>query len=683
MRRSLAISQLPRELHIQDAVDAACAADLEFVGGRLRRGSSLLLECDKELSLYLYLSLRQRFRREQGAPRLILIDGRPRAGQEDAGAMRNMMFQLTEAVRGCVEQTVLVLPHLDVLATSGSSISIESRELIPLLYENPEVQLLAFQDPSFCLPKVIQEVFDARRTLAGIPREALPQIITQREARALDSERFDPFGLYKYVSGLNPARCRKLFQQLAQRREAPPGRSARRAIYRFIREQTTHEDVELPSVDLKRDIAGYGELKLRLQEEIIELLRHKESLREAEEIEALEALLPRGIIFHGPPGTGKTYFAKALATALDATIRIVSGPELKSKWVGESEENLRRLFRQARAMAPSVIVFDEIDSFTQHRGEAGSVVEHSMVNQLLTEMDGFRGNELLFVVGTTNLLESLDEALLRPGRFELLMEVPAPNLQEREAIIRLYDERMGLGLTEDLISHILRHSEHPEPLTGDHLQALCRALKRQQLRTGRPELKRGDIERALERRCGRAVVLSEREEQVVAIHEAGHALLAIMIPEATRPEQISISPKGGALGYVLRSARAQPYALNSADLRAEICVGLGGYVAEQLSLGRPSVGAQRDLRQATLIAEAMVLEYGMSPLGLMTERKRESPAHQARVDEAIEEILQEERRRAEEILKREQGAHQVLVERLLKEKILSGERFLGPISRQT
>src|SRR6185369_1457681 len=173
------------------------------------------------------------------------------------------------------------------------------------------------------------------------------------------------------------------------------------------------------------DIGGYGPVKDRLRDEILAILSAKDKLADPTQISRIESLLPRGMIFWGPPGTGKTLFAKAMATSLGAAVTIVSGPELKSKWVGESEENLRGVFMRARQCAPSVIVFDELDSFAAARGTyTGSGVEHSMVNQLLTEMDGFRREELVFVVGTTNFVESLDAALMRPGRFEFVLHIP-------------------------------------------------------------------------------------------------------------------------------------------------------------------------------------------------------------------------------------------------------------------
>ncbi len=684
MRRSLNIDRLPTAIPVEQAVEVACAEHLAFIESRLRRGTSVLVDCDKELWLYLYLGLRKRLKGE--GPRLTLVDGRPRS-EEDCAGLSGMLQQLTNAIRGAVDRRVVVLPHLDVLTTTHTVLTMEAREAIPLLYENPEVVFLGFRDPSFPIPKVIEQVFGARREIVGVPRTALPAIITQREARALHAERFDPFALYKYVSGLNPVRCRKLFTQLGLRREALPGRPATAAVYRELREQTAGGDAELPQVDLERDVGGYPEVKARLREDLIDLLATKDRLESPEDIAQLESLLPRGIIFHGPPGTGKTWFAKALATALDATLIVVSGPELKSKWVGESEENLRGVFRRARACAPALIVFDEIDAFAQRRGTyQGSGVEHSMVNQLLTEMDGFRKNEIVFVVGTTNFLDSVDGALLRPGRFEFLIEIPAPEPEDRAAIARIYDQRLGLGLTPKTIEHLVRRTEglaDPEqglPFTGDHIYALCRALKRLQLR-GAESLGPDEVDRALERRTHRPVVLSPSEERVIAVHEAGHALLAMLIPEATPPERISIAAdRPGSLGYVIRAARARPYTVTEADLKAELCVGLGGQAAERLVLGQASIGATQDLHQVTRIARAMVEQYGMSAVGPRAYVQPEgsgpeSEARRAATDEAIDALLAVEQVRATRLLQENEALHAALVALLLEEKVLDAGRL--------
>lgn len=690
MNRTIPIATLPTDLRVEDAVEAACASDIAFIEERLRRGTSVLVECDKELSLYLYLAVRQRLRRTKDAPRLVVIDGRPAPDAPPRGNLARMLEQLTEAIRGSVDKTIIVLLHLDVLTTTHTGLTLEARESIPLLYENPEAVLLGFRDPSFEIPKVIRGVFGAKREITGIPREALPKIVTQREAKSMNSTEFDPFGLYKYVSGLNPVRCRRIFTDLSARREATAGRPMENEVYQEIRRQTVTEDIELPNVDLDKDIGGYTEVKTRLREELIDLVRRKENLATEGDIQQLEGLLPRGIIFHGPPGTGKTFFAKAIATAMNATVIIVSGPELKSKWVGESEENLRRVFRQARQSAPAVIVFDEIDAFAHQRGTyIGSGVEHSMVNQLLTEMDGFRKNEMIFVVGTTNYLESLDGALMRPGRFEFMIEIPAPTAEDRKEIIKIYDRKMALGLTEDVINHLVRRTEGLAdrekgiPFSGDHLYSVCRALKRQSLRTGSTAFTTDDVDRALQRKTRRPVVLSAEEERVIAIHEAGHALVAMLLPKATPPERICIAQdQEGALGYVLRAARTRPYTTTEDEMRADICVGLGGQVAERLVLGEVSVGAWSDLQQANTIARAMVEQYGMSRnLGPRVVLEDEAPregrsgglvgeSRRQRMDEEVDQVLREEQLRCERLLRDNLDLHSALSALLLEKKVL-------------
>jgi cell division protease FtsH len=687
MSRTVPVASLPAVLRVEDAVEAACAADITWIEERLRRGISVLVECDKELSLYLYLAVRQRLRARPGAPKMVLVDGRPAPDGPSRPALSRMIEQLGDAVRGSVERAVIVLLHLDVLTTTHTGLTLEARECIPLLYENPEAVVLGFRDPSFEVPKVIRDVFGARREIAGIPRDALAKIITRREASALRANDFDAFGLYRYASGLNPARARRLFADLALRREAGVGEDLSAEVYADLRRQTVTDGVELPNVDLDRDIGGYADVKTRLREELIDLVRRKDTLSSDGDIRAMESLLPRGVIFHGPPGTGKTFFAKALATALDATVIIVSGPELKSKWVGESEENLRRVFRQARATAPSVVVFDEIDAFAHQRGSyQGSGVEHSMVNQLLTEMDGFRRNEMVFVVGTTNLVSSLDGALLRPGRFEFVIEVPAPDAGDRGAIARIYSERLGLGLTDVLIDHLVRRTEGMAdeekgiPVSGDHLHAVCRALKRQQLREGTTAFTPADLDRSLQRKTRRPIVLSPEEEKVIAVHEAGHALIAMLLPRATPPERICITQdQEGALGYVLRAARARPYVTTEEELRADICVGLGGQVAERLVFREVSGGAHADLQRANTIARAMVEQWGMSRgMGprVVTEGEREqgaiAPTRRDRMDAEVESILREELTRCESLLRKNAPLLEALWTLLLEKKVLDG-----------
>src|SRR5207302_9154371 len=323
--------------------------------------------------------------------------------------------------------------------------------------------------------------------------------------------------------------------------------------------------------------------------------------------------------FWGPPGTGKTLFAKAMASEIGAAVTVVSGPELKSKWVGESEDNLRQIFHRARQSAPSIIVFDEIDSFASARGTyTGSGVEHSMVNQLLTEMDGFHREELVFVIGTTNYVEILDPALLRPGRFEFHLYIPWPEAEDRREILRIYDNKMRLAMTPDTLEYTVRRTADAVPgspstrYTGDHLSALCRAIARIRLRQQRTDATtQADVDLALTEWLERPQ-LTAAEELVVATHEAGHAVCALFCPHAPPIERISIAgDMAGSLGYVRHQDPAHRYVVTRGRLLDHMCVMMGGREAELLLLDDLSIGSAQDLVQATEIARALVEEFGM------------------------------------------------------------------------
>ncbi|HVV99630.1 MAG TPA: ATP-binding protein, partial [Planctomycetaceae bacterium] len=387
---------LPQALSVDQAVDAAYAAELAQIASELKRGLPVLIECEKDLAPFLFMNVRGRLK--PANIKCLYADGHtegaaPGQAVLGGGFVGAMLAQLRDAVRGAVERRVVVLPHLDLLTSGHGGLSPETREVIPLLYENPELVWLGFKDPSFALPRVIENLFPRRHSLLGVPRPRLPQLITRSESRKF-GRGFNPWALYKYVSGMNAARLRKLLATL----EGEDFPSDPRGAYEQIRQATVAGQLEIPSVDLERDIGGYTAVKDKLRAEILDVLAAKDRATSADELARIEALIPRGMIFWGPPGTGKTMFAKAMASALGAAVTIVSGPELKSRWVGESEENLRQIFHRARQSAPSVIVFDELDSFASARGTyKGSGVEHSMVNQLLTEMDGFHREELVFV----------------------------------------------------------------------------------------------------------------------------------------------------------------------------------------------------------------------------------------------------------------------------------------------
>jgi cell division protease FtsH len=312
-----------------------------------------------------------------------------------------------------------------------------------------------------------------------------------------------------------------------------------------------------------------------------------------------------------------------------------------------------------------------------------------MVNQLLTEMDGFRKEELVFVVGTTNFVESLDSALLRPGRFEFVLHIPYPNAEDRRAILGVHDKRLGLAMSDAAIDYAVKRTEELVPgpsggthYSGDHLQALCRQLARTRLRenvTG--PTTPADIEKAIEQYLDRPK-LTAAEEHVVATHEAGHAVTALHCAHAPPIDRISIRGDiGGALGYVRYADAAHRYVITYAQLRDSICTLFGGREAEALLLDDISIGAASDLANATEIARAMVERYGEggSELGVAVwahDRKAPTSEHaRARVDQQIKLILETERKRAHDILSEQRALLIALRDLLIEKKVLDRASF--------
>jgi cell division protease FtsH len=468
-----------------------------------------------------------------------------------------------------------------------------------------------------------------------------------------------------------------------------------RAVFAQLRAATLGPTLTIPDVDLQRDIGGYARVKDRLSHEILDVLAKKDRLTDPAAIARIEQLIPRGMIFWGPPGTGKTMFAKAMATALGAAITVVSGPELKSRWVGESEERIRQIFVRARQSAPAIIIFDELDSFASARGTStGSGVEHSMVNQLLTEMDGFRTGELVFVVGTTNFVESLDPALLRPGRFEFHMFVPYPDAEDRRAILSIYDRKLALAFspralefavkrTGDPLEGVTASAMGPQRYSGDHIQALCRQLARNRLREENSATTEvDDVERAISAYLERPVLTSS-EERVVATHEAGHALCAMHCPYAPPIDRISIrGDAGGSLGFVQYADPAHRYVVTQKQLLDSICVLFGGREAEALLCDDLSAGAAHDLDRASRIARSLIEElgFGDAALGARSIHHGDdatpiADSTRRLIDDEVRALLEHERKRARAILEEQRASLVALRDLLLERKVLDREAF--------
>ncbi|MBL8912324.1 MAG: AAA family ATPase [Archangium sp.] len=685
--------KLPAELSAFAAVEAAYPAEISRTTDSLRRGLPVLIEAEKELTPYLYKCVRDRLKKENPPRQFLYLDGRPindmPQPQPGMGLVATILFYLREAVRGAVADRILVLPHLDLLTTSVGGLTSEAREVIPLLYENPELCFLGFKDPSFPLPKVIENLFPKRESLLGVPRDRLAQLVTQRESRKLGADKnLKAYQLYKSVSGVNAVRMRRLLSTLTGEDYPKDTKPA----YAQLRQATLSGQLTLPDIDLTKDIGGYAKVKDRLSKEILDVLAMKDATADEASMKRIEGLIPRGMIFWGPPGTGKTLFAKAMATALGAAVTVVSGPELKSKWVGESEENLRQVFTRARQAAPAIIVFDELDSFATARGTyQGSGVEHSMVNQLLTEMDGFRKDELVFVVGTTNFVESLDPALLRPGRFEFHLHIPYPNNEDRKAIISIYDEKLGLQLSPRALEYaVKRTSDFVEGqntrYSGDHLQALCRAMARMRLRekrTGPMEIE--DVEKALSVWADRNK-LSPKEELVVATHEAGHAVVSLFCPTSPPIDRISILGDFAA-GYVRHAESEHATVKTFKQMMDSICVLYGGREAEALFFEDISWGSGGDLNNATDIARSLVEDYGLGGPDVGVRRVEISPTDplsesmKAAMERGVNAILEQQRQRAVEIIKANRDLVKSLRDLLVQKKVLDAETLASALPK--
>lgn len=687
--RMIPETELPMELAAGASVEAAYPQELARIEQALVSRLPAMVECDKELVPYFYAAIRNRLKKRDLL--CAYLDGRPAPDAPPEmvpqGVIGTMISQLRDAVRGPVGERVVVLPHLDLLTSSSGGLTAEAREVIPLLYENPQILWLGFKDPSFPVPKVIHNLFAHHESILGVGRERLRYLVTQKEARKF-GKGFDPYELYKYVSGVNAIRIRRLLPAI-QGIDYPEDN---KQVMGQLRKATMSSSFEMPQVDIDDDIGGYAKVKTRLKAEILDILASKSKLEDPEAIKRIEALVPRGMIFWGPPGTGKTLFAKAMATALGAAVIVVSGPELKSKWVGESEENLRQVFLKARQSAPSIIVFDELDAFAAARGTfTGSGVEHSMVNQLLTEMDGFRKEELVFVVGTTNFVESLDRALLRPGRFEFHLHIPYPDPDDRRAILGIHDKKLGLNMSARAVEYAVKRTGDlvegtDSRYSGDHIQALCRQLARARLRSGRTDATEvPDVEKALSAYLERPE-LTKAEEKVVATHEAGHAVCALFCEHSPPIDRISIQGDlAGALGFVQYADPAHRYVTTRSQMLDSICVLMGGRESESLLCDDLSIGSSHDLERATVIARALVEELGMggettgvrryAPVGDPRAERRPSDASLQALDKAVNQLLEEQRKRAAKILLEQKELVCALRDLLIEKKVLDRASF--------
>jgi cell division protease FtsH len=350
------------------------------------------------------------------------------------------------------------------------------------------------------------------------------------------------------------------------------------------------------------DVAGADEAKAELHEVV-------EFLRDPERFHKLGATVPKGILLHGPPGTGKTLLAKAVAKESGAEFFSQSAAAFVEMFAGLGAARIRRLFAEARNHRPAVIFIDEIDAVGGERGSDNNSEREQTLNQLLVEMDGFNTTGDLVVIAASNLLEKLDPALLRPGRFDRQVFVSPPDVGGREAILRVHTRGKPIGVVDFTL--IARQSSG---LTGADLANLCNEAAIFAAREHRDRIEQEHFDAALERVVAGMQsrrTLNDHERRVVAFHEAGHALCAELLTGVTRAHKISIVPRGRALGYTLNLPEEDRYLKTREELIDFMIMLLGGRAAEQLVFGAVTTGAADDLRRVAEISRSMVHEYAM------------------------------------------------------------------------
>jgi len=351
------------------------------------------------------------------------------------------------------------------------------------------------------------------------------------------------------------------------------------------------------------DIAGVDEAKREL-EEVVAFLRDPEGFRR------LGAKVPSGVLLHGPPGTGKTLLAKAVAHESGATFFSQSASAFVEMFAGLGAARIRRLFREARKHQPAIVFIDELDAIGARRGIDNNSEREQTLNQLLVEMDGFGGKGRVVVMAASNLLEKLDPALLRPGRFDRQIFVSPPDVEGRLRILRVHTKNKPLA--EDVDLRIV--AQQTSGLTGAELANICNEAAIFAGRRGGRTITQEDFDNALERVVAGVqtnTTLNERERRIVAYHEAGHALCRELLDTGERVHKISIVPRGRALGFVMNLPDEDSYLKTRDELIDQMAVLLGGRVAEAVVFGAVTTGAADDLKRVAEISRAMVHEFGM------------------------------------------------------------------------
>ena len=435
------------------------------------------------------------------------------------------------------------------------------------------------------------------------------------------------------------------------------------------------------------DVAGEEEAKEALKE-IVDFLEHPDKYA------SIGAKLPKGALLVGPPGTGKTLLAKAVAGEAKVPFFSISGSEFVEMFVGMGAAKVRDLFKQANEKAPCIVFIDEIDTIGKKRdtgaGIGGNDEREQTLNQLLTEMDGFDGKKGVVILAATNRPESLDPALLRPGRFDRRIPVELPDVGGREAILRVHSKGIRMADNIDLKA-VARATSGA---SGAELANIINEAALRAVRLGRDTVTQDDLMESVETVIAgyqrKNAVMSESEKKIVSYHEIGHALVAALQTDSAPVTKITIIPRtSGALGYTMQVDEDEHYLMSREELYNKIVTLTGGQAAEQLVFHSITTGASNDIEKATRLARGMITRYGMGDFGMVALETLNSqylgqdtslacsPAFAEKVDEQVVALVEEARKKADSILREHEDKLHELAAYLLNKETITGEEFMS------
>lgn len=440
------------------------------------------------------------------------------------------------------------------------------------------------------------------------------------------------------------------------------------------------------------DVAGEDEAKENLSE-IVDFLHHPDKYAK------IGAKMPKGVLLVGPPGTGKTMLAKAVAGEAGVPFFPIAGSEFVEMFVGMGASKVRDLFQQAKQKAPCIIFIDEIDAIGQKRtGNAmGNSEREQTLNQLLTEMDGFNADDNVVILAATNRPESLDPALLRPGRFDRRVPVELPDLAGREAILKAHAKKVALG--DDVDFHTI--ARMAAGASGAELANIVNEAALRAIRDHRDAVSQADLEESIEVVIAgyqkKNAILSDDEKKTVAYHEIGHALVAALQSHSAPVQKITIIPRtSGALGYTMQVDQQDKYILSREELENKIATLTGGRAAEEVVFNQVTTGASNDIEQATKLARAMITRYGMTDefdmVAMETVTNKYlggdtslacAPETQKYIDAKVVSVVKEQHAKAKKILEDHRPALDALAKYLYEKETITGKEFMDILRAQT